>query len=408
MRVFAIMTDDNIYRDSLIQLFLSLPNELHVLILCELDLQTVLSLRLASRSLNSLVASCESALVRYYTKNVCTALETYLYPPPGPNEATIHYLLNWKHRKNTSRTLSAQLCNFVSREILFRNTLKKRSAFQPTWNRMFQKLCPLIFTLNHFFESYRHSLLSRCIANSKEGSTFAIVAGPALWDDQMQIMDAYDPILLLDLYHCYGFLLQAFERKLRPPSYATGLERLLRGWTAKPATTQEIEVLLMLGGMDMIGRVLGHGAYNERRRALDAFIRALDPAANPGGWRSVWEGLGLDPVAVPLDRIPATRLGIPALHLIWVPNALNLLLAKEVIEHVDFGGDSSVRSTRDFVSDLVGWDILRYSSAPPQHHHGHHHHGGQTAAGGANDDSDEDEDEEDRDSDSEDDGADDG
>jgi len=54
MRVFAIMTDDNIYRDSLIQLFLSLPNELHVLILCELDLQTVLSLRLASRSLNSL------------------------------------------------------------------------------------------------------------------------------------------------------------------------------------------------------------------------------------------------------------------------------------------------------------------------------------------------------------------
>lgn len=63
--------------------------------------------------------------------------------------------------------------------------------------------------------------------------------------------------------------------------------------------------------------------------------------------------------------MPHTKLAIPALHLIWVPNALNLLLAKEVIEHVDFGGDSSVRSTRDFVSDLVGWDILRYSGPPP-------------------------------------------
>jgi hypothetical protein len=339
------------------------------------------------------VSSCESALVRHFTKYICTGLEIFLYPPPGPNEATLQYLLNWRHRKNTSRKLSAQLCNFVAREILFRNTLKKRSAFQPTWNRMFQKLCPLIFTLNHFFESYRQSLLSRCIANSKEGQTFAICAGPALWDDQMQIMDAYDPILLLDLYHCYGFLLQAFERKLRPPSYATSLERLLRGWTAKPATTQEIEVLLMLGGMDMIKNVLRYNTYSERRKALDSFIRNLDPSKNPSGWKSLWSSLG---VVEHIEKIPQTRLGIPALHLIWVPNALNLLLAKEVIEHVDFGGDSSVRSTRDFVSDLVGWDILRYSAPPPQQL-------SNQVQGNANDDSDED-DEDDDESESDEDG----
>ena len=51
--------------------------------------------------------------------------------------------------------------------------------------------------------------------------------------------------------------------------------------------------------------------------------------------------------------------------MIWVPNALNLLLAKGVIEHVEFGGESSVWSLRDFVSDMVGWDILQYSAPPP-------------------------------------------
>jgi len=117
--------------------------------------------------------------------------------------------------------LSAQLCNLVAREILFRNTAKKRRNFEPTWRRMFIKLQPLIFTLNHFFESYRLSLLERCVEYSEPSQPFQICNGPALWEDQTQIMETYDPILLLDLYHCYGFLLQAFERKLRPPSNAT-------------------------------------------------------------------------------------------------------------------------------------------------------------------------------------------
>ena len=348
----------------MVNLFQLLPNELHTLILCELDFQDVLSLRLASRSLYEIVCSCESALVRHYTKHICTGLETFLYPPPGPNEASLQYLLDWKHRRNTSQTLSGQLCNFVAREILFRNTVKKRRNFEPTWRRMFIKLQPLIFTLNHFFESYRRSLLERCVEYSDPSQTFQICNGPALWDDQMQIMETYDPILLLDLYHCYGFLLQAFERKLRPPSYATGFERLLRGWTAKPATTHEIEILLMIGGMDKISHILSYRTYSERRKALDTFIRGLYPSLNPHGWRQHWRQLGIDK-RIPLDQIPHTQLGIPTLHVIWVPNALNLLLAKGVIEHVEFGGESSVWSLRDFVSDMVGWDILRYSAPPP-------------------------------------------
>ena len=323
-----------------------------------------LALRRSSRQLHQIVSECESSVVRHYIQHICTPLETFLYPPPPPGQATLQYLLNWKHRKVTARILAGQLCNFVAREVLQMNTAKKRREFDETWQRMFVKLQPLIFTLGHYFESYRQAVLERCATNRKPGHSYSIQTGPALWEDQTQIMDRYDPVLLLDLYHCYGFLLQAFERKLRPPNYSTTIERYLRGWVAKPASAREIEILLMLGGMDKISWVLGHRRYSERRRALDTFIRSLSPTQSPFGWRHAWAQLGVASPKFPLADVPATRLAIPALHLIWVPNALHLLLAKDVIEHVDFGGDSGVRSMRDFVSEMVGYDILRYNSPP--------------------------------------------
>ncbi|KAF1988353.1 hypothetical protein K402DRAFT_352400 [Aulographum hederae CBS 113979] len=353
-------------KDQLAELLFALPTELHILILIKLNFADLLALRLASQSFNNLIKSCESAIVRHYVKHVGKSWEYELYPPPRPNQASITYLINLKHRTNTCQKLAAQLCNFVARDILRRNTARKRREFSATWHRMYDRLVPLLFTLSHFFEEYRRIILERCVSRSKSGQNFLLNSGSTLWDDQMQIMDKYDPMLLLDCYHMYGFMLQAFERKLRPPAMASTFERFIRGWTAKPATTQEIEILLMLGGMDQVQRVLSHRTYNERRKALDNFIKGLSPTKNPAKWREHWTELGVANETIRLDKIPNTKIAVPALHLIWVPNALNLLLQKEIIEHVDFGGDSSVRSTRDFVSDLVGYDILRFSSPPPQ------------------------------------------
>ena len=263
----------------------------------------------------------------------------------------------------------------MSREILRHNTARKRRAFSPTWERMHARLQPLLFTLNHFFETYRRTLLERSAANRQAASgpsikpTFSIQTGAAaLWSDQSAIMDAYDPLLLLDLYHCYGFLLQALERRLRPPSYAGPLERYVRGWTAAPASARAIEILLLLGGADAVASVLAHRRYADRRAALDAFIAALDPARNPDGWRRAWTDLGVCGDRFPLEDVPTTRIALPALHLVWVPSALSMLLAKDVIENVDFEGDFvgdlSARVIHDFVSEMVGFDILRFETAP--------------------------------------------
>ena len=263
--------------------------------------------------------------------------------------------------------MAAQLSNFVAREILRCDTSNKRRAFRTTWLRMFDKLVPLLFTLGQFFESYRASTLKRALAptdqttNSK--AKFSIITGSTVWDDQARIMDQYEPLLLLECYHMYGFLLQAFERKLRPPTYASRIEKLLRGWTAKPATSHQIEILLMLGGMDAVQKVLSKRTYNERRRALDVFIRDLSPMQNVN-WRTHWRQLGVERDGVDLDRVPQSRIAVPPLPIIWVPSALKLLLEKGVIDDVEFGDHSPGRSTRNFVSGLVGYDILRFSSPP--------------------------------------------
>jgi len=243
---------------------------------------------------------------------------------------------------------------------------------------MHGRIRPLLLTLTHFFEQYRNTILGRSLASSQPGGSYQIYSGAAQWEDQLQIMEKYNPALLLDCYRMYGFMLQAFERQLRPPSYATAFERVVRGWTAKPASSHEIGTLLMLGGVDQVQRVLSCKTYNDRRKALDMFIKGLSPSETTR-WKDNWTALGITSPSIALERIPSARIGVPPLHLIWVPNALKMLLAKEVIEDVEFDVDTSASATRFFISDLVGYDILR-QSAPP-------------AADGGEEDEEEDEDE---------------
>ncbi|KAK3061513.1 hypothetical protein LTS18_006037, partial [Coniosporium uncinatum] len=244
----------------------------------------------------------------------------------------------------------------------------------------------------------------------------------------IDLITNYDPILLLDCYYMYGFLLQAIERQLRPPRYSSitsqlgqrvaqtwrrGLSRrrwqTSRYWTheqvrstaattnttttttaaaaaAGSTVTQDIEALLILGGMDAVQQVLSHRSCRGRQRALRRFVASLFPQRNKH-WRSAWRDLGLDgdgdgfdedghvaggSGGIDLDAISRTKVGLPALHLIWVPQALEVLLKKGVIEEVDFGTAGVVgseagsgRGMREFVSGLVGWDVLRYGGVPP-------------------------------------------
>jgi hypothetical protein len=120
--------------------------------------------------------------------------------------------------------------------------------------------------------------------------------------------------------------------------------------------TPEVEKLLMLGGMEQVYRVLKGRTYSRRRDALDNFINGLKPTTSMQ-WRSHWDKMNIASEHIQLDRIQNLRIRLPALHLVWVPSALKLLLCSKIINRVDFSNGSAARSPSDFISDLIGFDL---------------------------------------------------
>jgi hypothetical protein len=104
--------------------------------------------------------------------------------------------------------------------------------------------------------------------------------------------------------------------------------------------------------MGQMHRVLSGKRHRDRRRALDGFVGSLDPKRNPSGWRARW----LEVAGVQSDVVDRMTLRLPALHLVWVPCALQMLLGSRVIHRVDFSGDSMARDPAEFIVDLIGWN----------------------------------------------------
>jgi hypothetical protein len=291
--------------------------------------------------------------VRHYIKTTLSDLETGLYPAPAPGCATFRWLLDIEHRIQVSRNLTLLLCNYLMPRWARGG---ERRRLERSHRMLFRAMAPLVFTLNHFFEQYRRMILERAMKNWGPGMGFQIsTGGPTLWDDQVSILDMYSPALMLDCYHVYGFLLQVLEHQLRPSKIERAL-RTLKGLKSEMCCTPEVEILLMLGGMEQVYRVLKGKSYNRRRDALDRFISSLKPETNPQ-WRSKWKDMNVASHKILLDKIPNLRLRLPALHLVWVPSALKLLLCSKIINRVDFSNGSTARTPSDFINDLVGFDF---------------------------------------------------
>jgi hypothetical protein len=324
----------------------------------------MLRLRLVSKQLKELVAKCSSAFIRHYVQHELDSIQLHHFPPPAPGKATFKYLIEMHHRKVTSEGLTRLLCDYADKQMNGWVDERKRCKFTKTYDRMREKMIPLIYTLAHFLEEFRLTFIHRAMSRAYPHPSFKIYSGgAALWDEQEAVMDRYDPMLLLDCYHVYGFLLQAIEHLVRP----TRKQRLKRRLTRQPPwniDTQEIANLLVLGGMDQVYGVLRIWRRSKRQAALTNFTKGLDPAAD-SEWQRNWSRLGIQSRSFrPHLAVPNLRLAMPALHLIWVPCALTLMLGKQVIESIDYDTDASAQSVSEFVSLLVGYDVTVHSTPP--------------------------------------------
>ncbi|KAI1254798.1 hypothetical protein MGN70_002858 [Eutypa lata] len=253
------------------QLFLALPNELLIQIIASLPLSDILNLRLASRGWHAMVSLNELPITRYHLKYNVPAYAVRLYPAPDPSAIKLHYLCGLWHRLHVAAKLSYLICEWATKEIFLRTTESMRLEFAPQHERMRRRLIPLLFTIFHFFETYR-SLHVQYVKDHGHGlSREPFTLNPI----EVKIMDMYDDRTLLRVHQVFPMVIASFCRRLRPPSYAGRLERSLRGYLKDKPSDEIYAAALCVGGLRQVERFWEIKSYSSRRGAVDLWYTSV-------------------------------------------------------------------------------------------------------------------------------------
>ncbi|KAI1807341.1 hypothetical protein F4811DRAFT_12519 [Daldinia bambusicola] len=253
------------------QLFLALPNELKIQIIASLPLSDVLSLRLASRSWHAMITVNEFPIARYHLEHHVPVYAKRLYPAPDPTAIRLHYLCGIWHRLHVAAKLSYLICERVTKEIFLRTTVAQRIEFEPQYERMRRRLIPLLFTVFHFFETYRTLHVEYIQEHGHGLSKVPYTLNPI----ELKIMSMYDDQTLLRVHQVFPLVVSSFCRRLRPPSYVGRLERSLRGYL-KDRPPDEVYVTAMcVGGLRQVERFWEIKGYNSRRGAVDSWYNSV-------------------------------------------------------------------------------------------------------------------------------------
>jgi hypothetical protein len=253
------------------QLFAALPNELKIQIIASLPLSDVLSLRLASRSWHAMVSHNEVPIARYHLQHHVPAYAVRLYPSPDPANIKLHYLCGIWHRLLVAAKLSYLISEWVTKEMFLRGKEEQRQQFAPQHERMRRRLIPLLFTIYHFFETYR----IRHVEYIKEHGHGLSQEPYTLNPIELEVMKMYDDQTLLRVHQVFPLVVSSFRRRLRPPTYAGRLERSLRGYLRDPPPDHIHVAAMCVGGLRQVERFWEIKGYNSRRGAVDAWYSAV-------------------------------------------------------------------------------------------------------------------------------------
>lgn len=241
-------------------------------IIASLPLSDVLNLRLASRSLHTLVSLNEAPITRYHLDHHVPAYAKRLYPAPEDAPLNFHYLCGIWHRLHVAAKLSYLMCEWISKELFLRNTEEKKREFAPQRERMRRRLIPVLFTVFHFFETYR-KLHLKYLA---EHDGYGLLRTPYTTNPiETEILNMYDDRTLLRVHELFPLVISSFCRRLRPPSYVGRVERSLRGYLREKPPDEVHVAILCIGGLREVERIWEVKGYNTRRAAVDNWYGAL-------------------------------------------------------------------------------------------------------------------------------------
>ncbi|KAI1076735.1 hypothetical protein F5B20DRAFT_307942 [Whalleya microplaca] len=367
------------------QLFLALPSELKIQIIASLPLSDILCLRLASRSWHAMITVNEFPIARYHLIHHVPAYAVRLYPAPDPSAIRLHYLCGIWHRLHVAAKLSYLICERVTKEIFLRTTEAQRLEFAPQHERMRRRLIPLLFTIFHFFETYRTLHVEHIKEHGHGLSREAHTLNPI----ELKIMNMYDDQTLLRVHQVFPLVVSSFCRRLRPPSYVGRFERSLRGYMKNQPTDEVYVAAMCVGGLRQMEKFWEIKGYNSRRGEVDSWYHSVtresvemplrprrgfmglsrkksslgendfgkstepqtngrtrrgseggrresDASATMGSWEnwifgtSMAEGMPMGPL--PREQLKMLLPDLPPLHQLWLPTAEALILDRNIVE----------------------------------------------------------------------------
>lgn len=254
------------------QLFLALPTELQVEIIVSLPLSDILNLRLASRAWHAMITMSEVQIARYHLEHNIPAYAKRLYPLPEGTKPNLHHVCGLWHRLHVSAKLAYFICERVTKEIFLRTSEVQRKEFAPAWERMRRRLIPLIFTIFHFFETYR----ARHLQHLQKNRGIGIRHMPyTLNPIEVEVMSMYDDRTLLQVHQVFPLVIASFCRRLRPPSYAGRVERTVRGYLKEKPADEVHVAALICGGLRQVEKFWEIKGYNTRRGAVDTWYKSI-------------------------------------------------------------------------------------------------------------------------------------
>jgi hypothetical protein len=209
----------------------------------------------------------ESPISRYHIKHSLPAYTLRLYPLPDQTEVSLHYLCGIWHRLHVASKLSTMIAAQATKEIFLRVSDSQKRDFEPQHRRMRQRLVPLVFTLFHFFETYRELHVKHLASNGVPLHKQPYTLNPI----ECQVMESYDDQTLLQVHQVFPLVISSFSRRLRPPSYAGKLERSLKGYLKARPADEVYATIITIGGLRQAQRFWETKGYNARRAAVDTW-----------------------------------------------------------------------------------------------------------------------------------------
>ncbi|KAL9592528.1 MAG: hypothetical protein Q9179_006624 [Wetmoreana sp. 5 TL-2023] len=190
----------------------------------------------------------------------------------NPSTPTIGYVFALSRRSRLAENLARMLATheLVNVSCTKASTALALDRYHRHVTTTTRNLRPHLMIISHMLQTYRSSMAELVQDFDLVNYDRAMISNIRVrsWRKEIEILKLYNEMEICRTSMVFELLKKVLCRQLRPASYATYVERRVRGWTKPSATDQQVVSLMIFGGLEAIKRVMSFRTYNERIEAL--------------------------------------------------------------------------------------------------------------------------------------------